>query len=108
MNNAEITYYNSVIANCSQSAVKYVGWWCNNYSGGYMLISKRELHEAVEYATALCKRGIAINPYYNDLQKEMYKASAELFFRKDAEHLKQNLQEVLPGQYCLKISTIGH
>lgn len=67
-----------------------------------MLLSERTLHEAEEYATALCKRGIALNPYYNDLQKAAFKKSAEQFFRNDAEQLKRNLQEVLPKQYCFK------
>lgn len=102
MNNSEIIYYNSVIPNYSQSATKYVEWWFNNCSGGCMLISEKELHEAEEYATASCKRGIALNPYFNDIQKELYKASAEQFFKNDAAQLKRNLQEILPGRFCFR------
>lgn len=47
-----------------------------------------------------------INLNCNDVQKELYKTTAEQYFKNDAERLKQNLQEVLPKQYCFRHPTL--
>ncbi len=106
MNEFEIIHYDLIIARCLTSAIKYVVWWFNNIGGGCMLITDKELHEAEELAIALSKRNITLNLNCNNVQKELYKTTAEQYFKNDAERLKQNLQEVLPKQYCFRHPTL--
>ena len=98
----EIKKYEATMARCSASAIKWLIWICNNSSGGTMIISDFELKESEELAIAYWKREILLCPQIAESAKELYKEMFEQKVHDEAHILKNNLQEVLPRQFCIK------
>lgn len=98
----EIKNYETTMAQCSASAIKWLVWICNNSSGGTMLISDIELKESEELAIAYWKREILFCPQIGESAKELYKEMFEQKLHNEAQCLKNNLQEVLPRRFCIK------
>lgn len=98
----EIKEYEATMMSCSLSAIKWLVWICNNSSGGTMLISDIELKESEELAIAYWKREILLCPQIAESVKELYKEMFEQKVHDEAHILKNNLQEVLPRQFCIK------
>lgn len=98
----EIKKYEATMARCSASAIKWLVWICNNSSGGTMLISDIELKESEELTIAYWKREILLCPQIAESAKELYKEMFEQKVHDEAHILKNNLQEVLPRQFCIK------
>ena len=98
----EIKNYETTMARCSASAIKWLVWICNNSSGSTMLISDIELKESEELAIAYWKREILFCPQIAEPAKELYKEMFEQKVHDEAQNLKNNLQEVLPRQFCIK------
>lgn len=102
----EIKNYETTMARCSASAIKWLVWICNNSSGGTMLISDIELKESEKLAIAYWKREILLCPQIAESAKELYKEMFEQKVHDDSKKLKSNLQEVLPKQYCFRPPTL--
>ncbi len=102
----EIKNYETTMARCSASAIKWLVWICNNSCGGTMLISDIELKESEELAIAYWKRKILLCPQIAESAKELYKEMFEQKVHDDSKKLKSNLQEVLPKQYCFRPPTL--
>ncbi len=98
----EIKEYEATMMRCSLSAIKWLIWICNNNSGGTMLISDIELKESEELAIAYWRREILLCPQIAESAKELYKEMFEQKVHDEAHILKNNLQEVLPRQFCIK------
>lgn len=98
----EIKEYEATMMSCSLSDIKWLVWICNNNSGGTMLISDIELKESEELAIAYWKKEIVLCSQIAEPAKELYKEMFEQKVHDEAQNLKNNLQEVLPRQFCIK------
>lgn len=99
----EIQKYDDIMNRTLMSALKYINWWLNNLRGGNMLISAKEIDEAVDFATAYAKKLVTLSPSIAESSKFWCKEFFAQFLRYDLNGLKANLQEVMPKYYRMKI-----
>lgn len=99
----EIQKYDDIMNRTLMSALKYINWWLNNLRGGNMLISAKEIDEAVDFATAYAKKLVTLSPSIAESSKFWCKEFFAQFLRYNLNGLKANLHEVMPKHYRMKI-----